>query len=654
MISLVPNLVCSHGPYQGNRTVCEHNRTYLRTSILEKPDVKRALWNKTAIRMRNSHKLPIGTEKKTSLCDYMHSTMLDPSMCRGREPDGNQCCCLRCTETTVVDDRTVCKSCGHIETAHPVERPKPGAVIRGLRDAGKLLSNPGSVKTSREEAQAEMSAGLKKKRKSDTDTEPPQPGKKMKGKEREKDNKPSKPKSETTEGEDFAFGKWVLLPCGVRDGELQKTKLPPTQEMEAMRRGGLVLLSTPAKPLSINTAWSSDRINREVQRRFPEVIRYLERKLPKGIEKIPSQLWFGVIKIKQSSKVTLAGDDLPNGASLADHCKAGSASRKKHADRVLYIAELPSVAKIKIPKERYSSWDAPETEAESEELETDIETLPSEDIVMTPRKPARKIKIKKEAESEGNMKNSTKMRMQTRIASVLTEFTGAKQRKPTITIPSSSDDTIPVSSDDENTPVPPEGSPSGSAPQEVVEVSDDEFPPAETLLDGIPPPSALAQAFRSPLFTAKSPSPAPSFSDVPDDSDMDFIWNLSSGEDMTTTNTSLPAPCNQQNMPSSSSSNVFGLASVGLAPAWPGSSSGVTASASTSSAASSTSSNASGASFMFSLGSGGAIASTSTAPSTAEDSSGTSGSSGAPPSIKPRFSRMGRGRAGRNPWATAS
>jgi hypothetical protein len=35
-------------------------------------------------------------------------------------------------------------------------------------------------------------------------------------------------------------------------------------------------------------------------------------------------------------------------------------------------AELPSVAKIKIPKERYSSWDAPETEAESEELETDI------------------------------------------------------------------------------------------------------------------------------------------------------------------------------------------------------------------------------------------------------------------------------------------
>ncbi|KAJ7323809.1 hypothetical protein DFH08DRAFT_817285 [Mycena albidolilacea] len=302
---------------------------------------------------------PLRRKKKTLLCDYMHSTMLDPSMCRGREPDGDQCCCLHCTETTVVDDCTVCKSCGHIETAHPVERPKPGAVIRGLRDAGKLLSNLGSVKTSRQEAQAEMSAGLKKKRKSDTDTEPPQPGKKMKGKEREKlcfsplffsclkhnpeDNKPSKPKPETTEGEDFAFGKWVLLPCGLRDGELQKTKLPPTQEMEAMQRGGL--------------------------RRFPEVIRYLERKLPEGIERIPSQLWFGVIKIKQSSTVTLAGDDLPNGASLADHCQAGSASSKKHADRVLYIAELPSVAKIKIPKERYSSWDAPGTEAESEELE---------------------------------------------------------------------------------------------------------------------------------------------------------------------------------------------------------------------------------------------------------------------------------------------
>ncbi|KAJ7741617.1 hypothetical protein B0H14DRAFT_2637824 [Mycena olivaceomarginata] len=296
----------------------------------------RCIPNKTAVRMpKNSHKLPIETEKKTLLCDYMHSTMLDPSMCRGREPDGDQCCCLHCTETTVVDDRTVCKSCGHIETAHPVERPKPGAVIRGLRDAGKLLSNLGSVKTSREEAQAEMSAGLKKKRKSDKEKIYHNPAEK----------KPSKPKPETTEGEDFAFGKWVLLPCGLRvlaflfnseDGELQKTKLPPTQEMEAMQRGGL--------------------------RRFLEVIRYLERKLPKGIERIPSQLWFGVIKIKQSSTVTLAGDDLPNGASLADHCKAGSASSKKHADRVLYIAELPSVAKIKILKERYSSWDAPGTE----------------------------------------------------------------------------------------------------------------------------------------------------------------------------------------------------------------------------------------------------------------------------------------------------
>jgi hypothetical protein len=28
--------------------------------------------------------------------------------------------------------------------------------------------------------------------------------------------KPSKPKPETTEGEEFVFGKWVLLPCGVR------------------------------------------------------------------------------------------------------------------------------------------------------------------------------------------------------------------------------------------------------------------------------------------------------------------------------------------------------------------------------------------------------------------------------------------------------
>ncbi|KAJ7888126.1 hypothetical protein B0H14DRAFT_2562497 [Mycena olivaceomarginata] len=71
-----------------------------------------------------------------------------------------------------------------------------------------------------------------------------------------KPSKPSKPKPETTEGEEFVFSKWVLLPCGVRDGELQKTKLPPIQEMEAMQRGELMLLSTPAKLLPINTAWS--------------------------------------------------------------------------------------------------------------------------------------------------------------------------------------------------------------------------------------------------------------------------------------------------------------------------------------------------------------------------------------------------------------
>jgi hypothetical protein len=170
-----------------------------------------------------------------------------------------------------------------------VERPKPGAVIRGLRDAGKLLSNLGSVKTTREEAQAEMSAGLKKKRKSDTDTEPPQPGKKMKGKEREKlcfsplffsclkhnpeDNKPSKPKPETTEGEDFAFGKWVLLPCGLRvlaflfNSEVRtqlnvsflgwrtaKDEITSHTRDGGHAEGRVGALSTPAKPLSINTA----------------------------------------------------------------------------------------------------------------------------------------------------------------------------------------------------------------------------------------------------------------------------------------------------------------------------------------------------------------------------------------------------------------
>lgn len=148
--------------------------------------------------LRNAPHVPIGTEKKTSSVPPpipTHTTPLtmfefDPTMCRGKDADGSQCICMRCTETHIVDNRALCVSCGHIESGHPVPeppRPKVGSFIRGFQDAGRLGITPGSVKTSRADAEAETNAGLRKKRKSDTDTEPPsQPVKKAKGKEKEK------------------------------------------------------------------------------------------------------------------------------------------------------------------------------------------------------------------------------------------------------------------------------------------------------------------------------------------------------------------------------------------------------------------------------------------------------------------------------------
>jgi hypothetical protein len=103
--------------------------------------------------------------------------MSDPTLCRGTDPEGNQCICLRAKETYLDDDtnRTLCKNCGHIESAHPEPPTSAGTMVRGFRDAARFASSSShSVKATHQEAEAEMSAGLRpKKRKSDTDTEPP-------------------------------------------------------------------------------------------------------------------------------------------------------------------------------------------------------------------------------------------------------------------------------------------------------------------------------------------------------------------------------------------------------------------------------------------------------------------------------------------------
>ncbi|KAJ7681696.1 hypothetical protein B0H17DRAFT_1138294 [Mycena rosella] len=104
-------------------------------------------------------------------------------MCRGKDSDGTQCICIRCMETHEVEGKLLCKSCGHIKSAHPALKSGVGNFIRNFRDAGKLSdsssgssssvgkSSKGSV--SIEEAEAETNAGLRKKCLSKTDTESP-------------------------------------------------------------------------------------------------------------------------------------------------------------------------------------------------------------------------------------------------------------------------------------------------------------------------------------------------------------------------------------------------------------------------------------------------------------------------------------------------
>lgn len=107
-----------------------------------------------------------------------------------------------------------------------------------------------------------------------------------------------------------------------------------------MRHAGLVILSTPQNKLFIDTAWSCDRVNREVKKHFPKAIRYLEGKPfagdPDAPDEIKNQLWLGVFKQKQT--LIVAGDDFPSGVELADHCKATSG--RKQTEQVLYIGKL--------------------------------------------------------------------------------------------------------------------------------------------------------------------------------------------------------------------------------------------------------------------------------------------------------------------------
>ncbi|KAJ7716979.1 hypothetical protein B0H14DRAFT_3901296 [Mycena olivaceomarginata] len=212
---------------------------------------------------------------------------------------------MRCTNTEVVEGRTLCLNCGHIESAHPQPRTPAGSFIRQFRDAGRLASisskSSSSVpRATQGEAEAETSTGLKKKRKSETDTEPGVSKRKKK----------AEPVDEKAQGgEDVGVGHIVVLVNGTKgkpsQHTLARTKPPTLVELDVMKKHKL---ATDLKASS----------------------------------EIQAQLWLAVIKSKQS--LALSTEDLPTGASLAAHAK-----RKGHkgSERILYIA-----SKIEVPEEQ--------------------------------------------------------------------------------------------------------------------------------------------------------------------------------------------------------------------------------------------------------------------------------------------------------------
>ncbi|KAJ7438356.1 hypothetical protein FB451DRAFT_1192699 [Mycena latifolia] len=434
----------------------------------------------------------------------------DSSRCLGRDPDGDPCICLRVTKTHVVDDRTLCSNCLHIESAHPQPRRPVGSLIREYRDAGRLgstskesASNTPKAKATQSEAEAETNSGLKKKRKSGTDTEPPTQGS---SKAKVKEEKPSK----KVKGENVQLGHVAALVWGTQGKpsnlKLTRSKAPNSRDIDLMRKYKLAVRASPTHPLFLNTAWDTERCDKFFSALFPDLFGHLDRHPPKADPKaspeVQQQKWLGVIKTNQS--VALASEELPTGADLADYAK-----RRGHSasDRVLFIA-----TKIEVPQDRYQDWDVESDSDEPEEEEpfSDFDMLDEDESpqkstskskgkakasVKTPVKKSTAVKIEK-PEPESDMKNAAKMR--TRLASETIKWNSIK-------IPSSSDD--------------------GKGEAVVDLVSDDEpdLPDPSTLAASASQ-SAVTRTQTTPLFTSfidKSPSQSPEH-DLPnvfDDSD---------------------------------------------------------------------------------------------------------------------------------------
>ncbi|KAF7373746.1 hypothetical protein MSAN_00586100 [Mycena sanguinolenta] len=230
--------------------------------------------------------------------------MSDDNRCRGTTADGQRCICLRAENTYIDDDqRTKCRDCDHIASAHPQAKPSISSFVRSFQDAAQVhnsSSGSQSVKASREEAAAETSAGLRnvKKRKPDSSSDTaPKKVKKVKA---------GKQKATETRAKNLTrYGTAILLPWGLTDdGQLRQTTTPSQHEFDRLRQAKLVVFDTPDQPLVINSTWSNAEANEAVTGLFPDAFRFLFRK-----HSGEAQLWLGATVYKKT--LTVASDSRP-------------------------------------------------------------------------------------------------------------------------------------------------------------------------------------------------------------------------------------------------------------------------------------------------------------------------------------------------------
>ncbi|KAK6967025.1 hypothetical protein R3P38DRAFT_3150520 [Favolaschia claudopus] len=331
---------------------------------------------------------------------------------------------LRVTDTYVKEGQTLCKGCDHIPSGHPEPTKKPigvGDYVRSFQEARQgycfLQTNAG------------LKSNKKRKVKPDSDT----------GKEKD-------------EGEVVEFGKLVLLACGVNsDGSLRKSAYPNDETLDLMENSGLIL------------GWGRARLQQQIEQYLPKPMEYLKNHphyagCDDDPEEVRNQLWLPVRK-KHRTLTSRLG-------------------RSKGA-RVLILTSKPKIpssawkwAQVK-PEEELPEAELAAGDEALDDVASDLDTLPSEDIVFVTRKPAQKQKtvVKKEVKKEvvdeaddgydvTDMRRAAKMR--TRLSTDLRCLTYnsdalfmAPLEDPPVAGPSTSNDDVLVISDSETPPPAP-------------------------------------------------------------------------------------------------------------------------------------------------------------------------------------------------------